>query len=305
MKIFQIANIAVTTAFLLMGMATDTQGDLPESLWVSGGPSAGTTICDRSKPCESFAIALGVLATSASGGSINALNAGNYGPFTVTESCTIDGTGTFAGVIVDSSFSGNACEINGGSPVVLRNLTFEGNGTSTGVAINFVSGNQLIIENCVINGFSQAIQVGNFSGALIISNTVISNCSTGIILGDNTGMVAQLSNVSILNMGSGILTAGATVNIMNCVITQCASVGVAGSGELGSCVVSCTDSLFTVNGTAVESGNRCHMYLSNNDFYDNETTLEVSGSGIFLSANNNRVGSSGSSTPSTSGIQLQ
>jgi len=313
MKFFQIvktavsrfsSSFAVITVILVMGVVADVQAS-PVSAWVSAGPSAGTTICDRSKPCQGFTSALGVI--PASGGTVNAVNAGNYQPFTVSGSCVIDGTGTFAGVLVTGG--GDGCIIGGGSPtdiVVLRNLTFEGNGTGGSVGINVSNSCQVIIENCVINGFDKGITIGSFIGSLVIINTTISNCSTlGICISGST-MTGQLSNVSILNIagvaGDGIdVYDGANVNMTNCLISQCTGAGLSVGGSL----VSCIDSMFTSNATAIECDATSSVYISNNDFYDNTATLSVTAGGTLSTANNNRVAGSTYVGSPTNGVLIQ
>ena len=118
-------------------------------LWVSATGSDANA-CSQSAPCATFqgAINKGGVAQ------INCLNSGNYGPFTITASITIDcGTGNV----------GNGCQPAGtaitlntaaAATVVLRHLSLNGLGTAaTGIAQSFSSGT-LIVEDCMIHGFN-------------------------------------------------------------------------------------------------------------------------------------------------------
>src|SRR3989449_9047306 len=81
--------VAVVSAFasLASGQATRT--------WVSG---VGDDVnpCSRTAPCKTFA---GAISKTAAGGEIDALDPGGFGAVTITKAITIDGSGTFAGIL--------------------------------------------------------------------------------------------------------------------------------------------------------------------------------------------------------------
>lgn len=122
--------------------------------WVSGvGDDANP--CSRTAPCKTFA---GAIAKTADGGEIDALDPGGFGAVTITKSITIDGgAGQVAGVTASGT---NGIVVSAGSTdiVTLRNLSIQGlvvTGSGGLNGINFLAGNVLHIEHCVIAGFTQ------------------------------------------------------------------------------------------------------------------------------------------------------
>src|SRR5713226_10487695 len=73
--------------------------------WVSG---VGDDVnpCSRTAPCKTWA---GAISKTAPGGEIDALDPGGFGGVTITKSITLDGSGTFASILVSGS---NAININ-------------------------------------------------------------------------------------------------------------------------------------------------------------------------------------------------
>src|SRR3954466_4835688 len=119
--------------------------------WVSG---VGDDVnpCSRTAPCKTFA---GAISKTAAGGEIDVLDPGGFGTVTITKSITIDGQGTLASILASGT---NGINVNAGvnDTVILRNLTINGAGTTLGLnGVNFLAGKKLVIENCVIQSFSQ------------------------------------------------------------------------------------------------------------------------------------------------------
>src|SRR2546426_7739947 len=97
--------------------------------WVSGvGDDANP--CSRTAPCKTFQ---GAISKTAAGGEIDALDPGGFGAVTVTKSITINGNGTFAGIL-NTAASGiivaptASTNIN----VVVRGISFNGVGQGSG-----------------------------------------------------------------------------------------------------------------------------------------------------------------------------
>src|SRR6266853_3841816 len=117
--------------------------------WVSG---VGDDVnpCSRTAPCKTFA---GALSKTAPGGEIDCLDPGGFGAVTITKAITLDCTGTFGSVLVSGT---NGINVQAGGPdvVILRGIRFDG--VNTGLnAVNFLSGNKLIVDRCDIFGFTQ------------------------------------------------------------------------------------------------------------------------------------------------------
>jgi hypothetical protein len=174
-------------------------------LWVSA--TGGGTACSTAAPCATFQVAINQGATE-----IHCLNSGNYGPVTISASIIIDcGTGN-VGII--SNGASNGVTINGGSLVVLRHLSVNGNGSAGGIGIFTGAGysGTLVIEDCTIQGFANTAGI-EFTpsagrGLLKVSNSQILSNSFGIIITPSGGQIASatLSRVELSgNANSGLV----------------------------------------------------------------------------------------------------
>lgn len=192
--------------------------------WVSGvGDDANP--CSRTAPCKTFA---GAISKTATGGIIDALDPGGYGAVTITKSITIEGNGTLASGLASAT---NAVVINiAAGPtnrnVTLRNLLFDGSGTTLGVdAIRFLSGDSLEVYGCSIEQFSgDGIEFApNSLARLIVRDTTIGQVTTnGILVRPAVGGTARVSihDSTIARNGTGILvqdanSAGSNVSVFN------------------------------------------------------------------------------------------
>jgi hypothetical protein len=207
---------AIAAALLACGLAAAPAQAGVNRTFVSGlGTDSGT--CTRTAPCRTFAFAISV---ATAGGEIDVLDPAGYGPVTITHAISIvnDGVGT-AGI---TAGSGNAITINAGTSdsVHLRGLILTGLGTGAN-GIQFNSGGNLAIENCVIWNFtSSGLSISpSTSSSFSVSNTIASNNTGDIgILVAPTGSAAVtgvLSNVTANNNGTGIDVAGtgASLNV--------------------------------------------------------------------------------------------
>ena len=101
-RFFVVFLLAVTVAGGLGVLRiTRTWADGPSpsrqgafQVWVSSDGSDRDE-CDRRSPCKTFA---GAMQKVAAGGQINVVDAGEYGPVTVTKSVTVNGEGALASV---------------------------------------------------------------------------------------------------------------------------------------------------------------------------------------------------------------
>jgi hypothetical protein len=160
--------------------------------WVSGvGDDANP--CSRTAPCKTFA---GAISKTFINGEIDALDPGGFGTLTITKSITIDGGSAFASVLASGTngFNINIAAGNGNDPLrraTLRRLSINGTGasgtvgTNTGLrGISISAANQVFVENCYIQNFSQeGINTGALAESgtyLSVKDTNITNCATGI-----------------------------------------------------------------------------------------------------------------------------
>jgi hypothetical protein len=218
--------------------------------WVSGvGDDANP--CSRTAPCKTFA---GAISKTAAGGIIDAMDDGGFGALTITKAITVDGGHHTAGVLASGGI--NAMNVNAGvnDKVTLRNLDFEGNGTTLGLnGIRITQAKVVRIEHSQIASFSRngvAFEPNNADARLIVQDTTINN-----------------------NGGNGVLGApsaaaggnGAKITLRNDVITD------NGCGATASSAG--TDSIFTVNcgarAAATGTGSRIAINSFDTIFSDN------------------------------------
>src|ERR1700674_2714423 len=182
--------------------------------WVSGlGDDINS--CTRTAPCKTFA---GAISKTASGGEIDCLDAGGFGPVTITKSMTIDCTGTFGSILATGT---TGVTVNGaGIAVNLRGLSINGATTGT-IGINFVAGYSLNLDKVnVINFISGAataiLFAPNSNGAILNVNDcyVYYNGNTpnggGIVVEPATGgtAVVTISNCRINDNSDGVRSMG-------------------------------------------------------------------------------------------------
>src|SRR4051812_10058700 len=169
------AALAVSVAAML-GVTVDSAYAISRT-FVSG-TGAGTT-CTRAAPCATFQAAHNA---ADPGGEINCVDAGDFGPLTITKSITIDCTGTLGTIRTN----GTAVKIDtAGVAVTLRNLSIVGTTAASGPGIDFTNGAAVFVDKCDIAGMSGTtlpngvgIRFAPSSAStakLLISDTIISN----------------------------------------------------------------------------------------------------------------------------------
>src|ERR1700733_10948920 len=180
--------------------------------WVSPNGSDANT-CTQTSPCATFAFA--ITQTSA-GGEINCLGNGDYVGFTINQSIVIDCSGA-VGALGQSQNNQPAIKIGtSGISVTLRHLSVEGFGTGqigvgTGSGVSNVN---LVIDNCIIDGFGNSggsssdagvgiyLTPGGSRSSLTVTNTVISGSNgtggVGILVQPSGGAIVSVSLVGDL-----------------------------------------------------------------------------------------------------------
>src|SRR5438094_3276735 len=104
MNKFRFTINALAIAIFTFAFASLAQAQATRT-WVSGvGDDANP--CSRTAPCKTFA---GAISKTAVNGEIDCLDPGGFGAVTITKSITIDGSGTFASIVVSG---GTAIIIN-------------------------------------------------------------------------------------------------------------------------------------------------------------------------------------------------
>jgi hypothetical protein len=164
---------------------TGTQGNGGASrTWVSGvGDDANPG--SRTAPDKTFA---GAISKTAPGGEIDALDPGGFGDVTIKAARTIDGSGTFASMIVTGS-DGIGIAAGASDVVILRGLNLDGDSQTGFNGIKITSAAAVIIEDCNVFNWGQNgidFEPTNPGAMLFVENTVIHNCAgDGILIKPN------------------------------------------------------------------------------------------------------------------------
>jgi hypothetical protein len=252
----KIASLqAIAAALLACGLSAAPAEAGPNRTFVSGtGTDSGT--CTRTAPCRTFAFALTV--TNA-GGEIDVLDPAGYGPVTITKAISIvnDGVGT-AGI---TASSGNGVTINAGASdsVHLRGLTIEGLRSGSN-GIQFNTGRNFDVENCVIRGFtSDGILIapnGDNDVGGVLDKVITSNNVNGISVGGGRGATVNVTivdSVASNNDSSGIGTFSAGKLVIVMLRNSVASFNGSGLSASATTILRVAHSVVTGNGDGVDT----------------------------------------------------
>jgi hypothetical protein len=279
--------------------------------WVSGvGDDANP--CSRTAPCKTWA---GAIAKTAAGGEIDNLDAGGFGALTITKSITLDGGG---GAVASTLVAGtNGINVAAGSTdvVIIKNIRFQGllgNGSAPGNAgitgLSVSSAAQVVVDTCAFIGFNTSgISVSPSTVVPVqVRNSTFFNSPIGISAsgtGGGVGIVQVVNSTFVGTFSSGApaqigVSAGSNgaIAVSNSNF-QDLSIG---AQALSGSTLDVDSSIFSTTTTAISaaSGTTVPVNVSNNSFYNAGTAF--GGSGSYLSANNNRIGSSTSQGASPS-----
>jgi hypothetical protein len=144
-----LRSLSSLVALLLSLTAACTAFGAQRTFVATTGSDANTASnCSNTLPCRGFTAALTV---TDAGGKIIVLTSGGYGPVTINKSVSlIAPDGIYAGISV---FSGSGITIaTAGVDVTLKGLAFNQLGGTNGIHMS--AGNNLLVQNCAIKGFS-------------------------------------------------------------------------------------------------------------------------------------------------------
>ena len=256
-------------------------------VWVSAHGN-DLNSCDSAAPCQTFATALSRIA---SGGEIDVLDSGDFGPVTINKSVTLVSAGPLGGVQV---VAGSAITVNAGAndKIVLRGLTLDGSGTAAS-GITFHTGGALYVENCTVNGFTQYgidfAPVG--SGKLFVNGTVLRNNGNGTTGGGlhltsttTPGFAATVEGLRSENNVFGLKAEGpGTITICNSLAAGNGYGGFSATNPAGSTLLQMLieKSVSTHNGTSgILSNGLAAVTLSDVAVTDNQTGLNFTSGGL-------------------------
>lgn len=242
-------------------------------------------------PCLTFQ---GAVNQVAAGGSVIVLSTGGYGPVTIAKALTIEApTGVTAFIHPPS---GNAITVNAGPSdvVVLRRISLN---VGTGDGIAFSTGGVLQVENCVLNGFNNAIRV-LAPGLVFVTDTTIRSSGVGVSVGSGLAGLARvfIDRCRLKGNQYGVLSTGdSSVTVRASNVSGNLQGGLILDSHLGggiSADLTIEDTVLAHNGVAVESlaynGSLGLVRVSNSTITYNGTGLWANG-GALLSRVNNTV----------------
>jgi hypothetical protein len=296
-KIASLPTIA--GALLAFGLSAAPAQAGSNRTWVSGhGTDSGP--CTLAAPCRTFAFAL---TQTAAGGEIDVLDPAGYGPLTITKAIGIvnDGVGT-AGINAVSGATAITINAGASDSVHLRGLTIEGLGSGS-IGIQFDTGGNLAIENCVIRNFATAgiNIVPSTSSSFSVSSTIVSNnLANGILVvpivsAVVTGVLSEVTANSNFNgiFVNGRLTTGASLNvtIVDSVASNNHSFGVVAASASGNAATAVTlrNVVARNNGTGLGAGRNAILRVAHSVVTGNNTGVNTSGDGILNSYVDNDI----------------
>jgi hypothetical protein len=240
--------LLVVSCFVLLVLVENSYSQATRT-WVSG---VGDDVnpCSRTAPCKTFA---GAISKTATGGEINCLDPAGYGAVTITKPITIDCTGTFGSIL--------ASQVNGiiinlaNSPEIppkivrLRGLTINGAGSGLS-GIRVISAARVIIENTVLDGFTQnGITIQNTGQCQVTVDGVSARNNTGSGIFAQTDGSADVVVTRSLIAGNGVgISSGSGASVIiqgNTIVQNLNGLFVSGSGK----IISAKDNLIDSNRT--------------------------------------------------------
>jgi hypothetical protein len=243
--------------------------------------------CSQTSPCATFQ---GAIDKTANGGEVDALTAGSYSSFVINNSITIDGKG----LATVQETSGQAIAVNEyatSDTVVLKGLSINGGGSGV-EGIYYPGGGSLVVENCIITGFTYdgIVNVTNGTSLLYVKNTTINGGATGVYVNEDGGSTI-LEHVTITgtsSYGVEVLNSPGYLTINDSLIVGGVyGVDIQNSAYYGTAVFDTVLERTTITGTttAVYAGVGA-MDIDSSTIFNNTTAMQASGGSMKLSNNN-------------------
>ena len=305
MNKFRLTLSALAIAMVTLAFASSAQAQATRT-WVSG---VGDDVnpCSRTAPCKTYA---GAISKTAKDGEISTLDPGGFGAVTITKSITINGGGGGQGYgsILASLTTGVIINITDAADVrkSVRLDWLNINGASTGIdGIRIIAGNTLHVENCLIDGFTDAgieaaYTAANTATVISVNNTTIRNCvGAGIKTASFTGGSIRLNvnGVQVTKCGIGIQLVNGTLANINDSLVNSNTTGLqtaeTTAGSLMN-IASTTISNNTGTGVNVVGGSRARIARCN--IMQNATSLAPAAS-VDSGGNNSIVGNTTNTAP--------
>jgi Periplasmic copper-binding protein (NosD) len=241
MKVASIFALTVLAAVPVLA-----QNDIS---WVSQRTGFDNFSCGPiASPCKTF---LWAALNTNNGGTIKALDAGEYGHVTIGQSIIIDGNGVGASIEASSAF-GNAVSFIARN-VEIRNLTIHVSPSC--VCDGIVTSHDVHVENVTINGSPR--------WGVVVANKV----------------TATIHGLRVTNAGGGIYVSGGTATITDSLVRG-SFYGIFAEGTTAAAQVLIQGSKLISNGTGLlveNNGSAATARISGNVIAGNTTGISTSG----------------------------
>jgi Right handed beta helix region len=274
-----LAIFAVCVFFTSLAHAQATR------TWVSGvGDDANP--CSRTAPCKTFA---GAISKTAAAGEINCLDPGGFGAVTITKAVTIDCLHTLGGILAASA-NGIIVNAPAGARIVIRGLDI--NGTGTGIdGIRFINGGSLHVENSVISGMENGINIGAGNEVYIKNTYIRNNINFGVFIGGAGLVNAVIEKTTVENQTYGLIAgANARVTTRGSVYSGNSNAGILAQGGGSTAEVNIDSCVVTNNsGVGLYSGTEGILRVANSFISGNNIGVAVAGSGIAATFFDNKL----------------
>jgi hypothetical protein len=293
LRVLAIFAFAISFTAAVNAQATRT--------WVSG---VGDDVnpCSRTAPCKTFA---GAISKTAANGEINALDPGGFGTITITKSMVIDGVNPGMASILAAGTTGVTINALSTDTVILRNLTINGAGTGVN-GIRILNAKAVYIENCVIFNFTGSSastgrgitdERAHAGGFLYIDNTTVEkNVQSNLFVGPTGGAVTvSVNNSRFLgssaNSGAAI-RGGSKAAITSSVFSGNLNFGIIVEADVAGTFAAIDKCVISNNGTGVATAtNSPTAQIADNLISGNGTGVQNLGG--TLRSTNNRVDGNG------------
>jgi hypothetical protein len=306
LRVLAIFAFAISFTTAINAQATRT--------WVSG---VGDDVnpCSRTAPCKTFA---GAISKTAANGEINALDPGGFGTINITKSMVIDGVNPGMASILAAGTTGVIVNALSTDTVILRNLTINGAGTGVN-GIRILNAKAVYIENCVIFNFVGSSgttgrgitdERAHAGGFLYIDNTTVEkNVQSNLFVGPTGGGVNVFVNNSrflgsTANSGAAI-RGGSKASITKSSFSGNLNFGIVVEADTAGTFAAIDSCVITNNGTGVvTTTNSPTAQIANNLISGNGTGVQ-NFSGTLRSTNNRIDGNTTNVSGILSGYNVQ
>jgi hypothetical protein len=271
--------------------------------------------CSRTSPCKTF---IGAREKTNPGGEIDVLDPGGFGVVTIDKSLTIDGGGSFAGIVATgSNASGITVSAGPDDVVFLRHLSlsstvFQDHFAANGIKV--VKARAVHVIDCMIRDyahhgidFEPTGQTRLFVSHSIIMNNGSGPTDAGILVKGTSfeSALATIDHVRVSGNRNGIVARnGSRVSISDSVISGNAELGLLAAPDSAAMAeMNVERSVVTLNRLGIQAGTcaatgRGIVRISNVSVTNNTseglnhtvgTQLNGCGNGEIISARNNTV----------------